>query len=444
MKNARRALLGLLAAGSVLLPAPAGALVAGGDVLPFGATPDHGSTEGTILNAPIVDVASSPDGGGYWQVASDGGVFAWGGAHYAGSLGAIRLNQPIVAIAPTPSGRGYWLAAADGGVFTFGDAPYLGSTGNQRISDPVVEIVAAPVGAGYWLVTSGGAVFPFGTALHHGDLTANRQASPVVDLATTPMGDGYWLATANGGVYTFGAARFAGSLGGQRLDEPVTGMEAASAGAYWLVARDGAVHTFGGATFEGSGANLCKDAVVDIAVRRGGGYWLGTTPLPPASWPSGTHPLDQLALESAQMTSMLRLFQGCEQSWPGPVRGVLSHPLPGARITGGYGHRTHPIYGRPQHHTGVDFAGGSTAVAAADGRVIEVRERVGYGLAVVVDHNGMSTVYAHLARVSVRSGEAVRQGQAIGAVGRSGFATGDHLHFEVRVHGILTDPMAWL
>ena len=54
----------------------------------------------------------------------------------------------------------------------------------------------------------------------------------------------------------------------------------------------------------------------------GGGYWLGTTPLPPASWPGGTHPLDQLALESAQMTSMLRLFQGCEQQWSGPVRGV--------------------------------------------------------------------------------------------------------------------------
>ena len=443
MKNARRALLALLVAGSVLLPTPADALVAGGDVLPFGA-PDHGSTEGTVLNAPVVDIAASPDGAGYWTVASDGGVFSFGGAFYAGSLGDIPLNQPIVSMAATPSGRGYWLAAADGGVFTFGDARFLGSRGSSGTSDPVVGIAAAPVGAGYWLVTSGGAVFPFGTALQHGDLTSNRQASPVVGMTPTPTGDGYWLATADGGVYTFGAARFAGSLGGQRLDEPVTGIEAASGSAYWLVTRDGAVHTFGGATFSGSAANACKDAVVGLVARRGGGYWLGTTPLPPASWPSGTHPLDQLALESAQMTSMLRLFQGCGRSWAGPVRGVLSHPLPGARITGGYGHRTHPIYRRPQHHTGVDFAGGSTAMAAADGRVIEVRERVGYGLTVVVDHNGMSTVYSHLARVAVRSGEAVRQGQAIGTVGRSGFATGDHLHFEVRIRGVLTDPMAWL
>ena len=442
MKIARRAVLGALLA-IVLLADPAGALVAGGDVLPFGA-PDHGSTQGTVLNAPVVDIAAAPDGSGYWTVASDGGVFSFGGAFYAGSLGNIRLNQPIVSMAATPSGRGYWLAASDGGVFTFGDAPFLGSTGNNRISDPVVGIAAAPIGAGYWLVTSGGAVFPFGTALHHGDLTNDRQASRVVGMAATPTGDGYWLATANGGVYTFGAARFAGSLGGQRLDEPVSAIEAASGSAYWLVARDGAVHTFGAATFSGSAANACKDAVVGLVARRGGGYWLGTTPLPPASWPSGTHPLDQLALESAQMTSMLRLFQGCQKGWARPVRGVLSHPLPGARITGGYGQRTHPIYRRPQMHTGVDFAGGSTALAAADGRVIEVRERVGYGLAVVVDHDGMSTVYSHLARASVRSGAVVRRGQAIGAVGSSGFATGPHLHFEVRVHGQHSDPLAWL
>jgi hypothetical protein len=114
MKIARRALLAVLAASSVLLPTPAGALVAGGDVLPF-AAPDHGSTEGTVLNAPVVDIAASPDGAGYWTVASDGGVFSFGGAFYAGSLGDIPHNQPIVSMAPTPSGRGYWLAAADGG-----------------------------------------------------------------------------------------------------------------------------------------------------------------------------------------------------------------------------------------------------------------------------------------------------------------------------------------
>jgi hypothetical protein len=425
------------------LPSAAAAQSAGGDVLAYGA-PAHGSTRGVALNAPIVDLAASPDGSGYWQVASDGGVFSFGGAFYAGSLGNIRLNQPIIGMAATPTGRGYWLVAADGGVFTFGDAPFLGSLGGQRLSDRVVGIVAAPVGLGYWLVTSGGAVWTFGSAQQWGDLTSNPQASPVVGMASTPLGKGYWLVTANGGVYTFGGARFAGSLAGQRLDEPVVGIDAASNAAYWLVARDGAVHTFGGAAFAGSAANACKDAVLGIAGRRGGGYWLGTTPLPAAVHPD-SDPINVVAREGAQLTSLLRLRQGCA---PGasPRKGVLAHPLPGSRVSSSYGQRTHPIYNRPQLHAGTDFAGGGTsALAAAAGTVVEVRERPGYGITVVVDHgNGIGTSYSHLARSAVASGATVGQGQVIGTVGRTGFATGDHLHFEVRVHGVTTDPLAWL
>jgi hypothetical protein len=432
----------IVATATLLVPAVAGAVVAGGDVLAFGA-PDHGSTEGVLLNAPIVDIAASPDGRGYWEVASDGGVFAFGGAHFAGSLGNLRLNQPIVAMAPTPTGRGYWLAAGDGGVFTFGDAPYLGSTGDRQLSERVVGIVAAPLGYGYWLVTGGGTVFAFGTAPHQGDLTSNRQQSPVVGMAVTPAGDGYWLATANGGVYTFGRATFGGALAGQRLDEPVTGIDAASSTAYWLVARDGAVHTFGGAQFAGSAANQCKDAVLGIAARRGGGYWLATTPLPAAVHTS-SDPIAIVATEGAQLTSLLRLRQGC-QPGASPRRGVLSHPLPGSRVTSGYGSRTHPVYGRPQFHSGTDFAGRTTALAAADGLVLEIRDRPGFGLTIVLDHgNGIGTSYSHLARVAVRSGDHVTAGQPIGTVGRSGFATGDHLHFEVRVHGVTTNPLDWL
>ena len=443
MKHARRALLGLVAAISVLFPSPVGAAVAGGDVLAYG-TPDHGSTEGVVLNAPIVDLAAAPDGSGYWTVASDGGVFAFGRARYAGSLGNIVLNQPIVAMAPTPSGRGYWLAAADGGVFTFGDAPFLGSAANDRLTDRVVGIAAAPIGAGYLLVTSGGAVLRYGAALHHGDLTSNRPPRPVVGMAVTPTGDGYWLATSDGGVYTFGAARFGGSLGGQRLDEPVTGIDATSSTAYWLVARDGAVHSFGGAVFAGSAANACKDAVLGIAARREGGYWLGTTPLPGAAYSSRTPPLERTEAEGAQLTSLLRLRQGC-QPGAAPRRGAFAHPLPGARVSTAYGWRTHPIHRVRQFHTGTDFAGGSTARAAAAGTVLEVRLRAGYGLTVVLDHgNGVGTSYSHLGRASVASGQRVAQGEAVGAVGSSGDATGPHLHFEVRVHGQHTDPLSWL
>jgi hypothetical protein len=283
-------------------------------------------------------------------------------------------------------------------------------------------------------------VLAFGSAHHWGDLTAHRPAHPVVGISTTPAGDGYWLAATDGGVFSFGGATFAGSLGDRRLDEPVTGIDTAGVGAYWLVTRDGAVYSFGGARYAGGATSVCKDAVLGVAAHRGGGYWLVTAPLAGADV-SSSDPLARTAAESAQITSLLRLRQGCE---PGasPHAGALAHPLPGSRITTTYGWRTHPIYHRPQFHTGTDFAGRPTAFAAAAGRVVEVRTRAGYGLAVVIDHgNGIGTVYAHLASAAVRVGQSIAQGAVVGAVGHSGDATGNHLHFEVRVHGLPTDPL---
>jgi hypothetical protein len=82
---------------------------------------------GTPLNAPIVGMAATPDDGGYWEVASDGGIFSFVDASFYGSTGAITLNRPIVGVAPTSDGKGYWLAASDGGIFNFGSAPFDGS-----------------------------------------------------------------------------------------------------------------------------------------------------------------------------------------------------------------------------------------------------------------------------------------------------------------------------
>ena len=67
---------------------------------------------GQHLNAPVVGVATTPDGQGYWLVASDGGVFAFGDAPFEGSMGGRHLNAPIVGIAPTRNGQGYWLVAS--------------------------------------------------------------------------------------------------------------------------------------------------------------------------------------------------------------------------------------------------------------------------------------------------------------------------------------------
>ena len=92
------------------------------------------------LTRPVVGMAASPQGGGYWMVASDGGVFAFGTAGFYGSTGAIKLNRPVVGMAATPDGRGYWLVASDGGVFTFGDAQFDGSLGSTPLPAPIVGV----------------------------------------------------------------------------------------------------------------------------------------------------------------------------------------------------------------------------------------------------------------------------------------------------------------
>ena len=80
-------------------------------------------------------------------MASDGGVFSFGDAAFYGSTGAIHLNQPIVGMAATPTGQGYWLVASDGGIFSFGDAAFYGSTGAIHLNQPIVGMAATPTRA---------------------------------------------------------------------------------------------------------------------------------------------------------------------------------------------------------------------------------------------------------------------------------------------------------
>ncbi|HEX5267588.1 MAG TPA: hypothetical protein VFW24_12520, partial [Acidimicrobiales bacterium] len=130
------------------------------------------------------------DGGGYWLVGADGGVFSFGDAQFEGSAYtatpvtgplAGRLATPIVGMAPTADGHGYWLVASGGGVFTFGRAPYLGSMGGRRLSGPVVAVTPTRDHAGYWLVGSDGGVFTFGNAVFRG--AGPPGGSPAVALS---------------------------------------------------------------------------------------------------------------------------------------------------------------------------------------------------------------------------------------------------------------------
>jgi hypothetical protein len=205
------------------------------------------------LNEPIVGMASTPDGGGYWNVASDGGIFSFGDAKFFGSTGNIALNKPIVGMARTPDGNGYWLVASDGGIFAFGDAAFHGSTGAISLNQPVVGMSSTPNGQGYWLVASDGGIFSFGNAAFHGSTGAIHLNKPVVGMAGTPSGSGYWLVASDGGIFSFGDAKFYGSTGAITLNLPVVGMAAVPRGTgYWFSAADGGMFAFGSAAFYGS------------------------------------------------------------------------------------------------------------------------------------------------------------------------------------------------
>ena len=93
-------------------------------------------------SVPIVGVAATPTGKGYWLVGSDGAVYPFGDASALGSLGGSHLNSPIQAMAATADGQGYWLVAADGGVFSFGGAPFLGSLGGQHLNQPIGGLIS--------------------------------------------------------------------------------------------------------------------------------------------------------------------------------------------------------------------------------------------------------------------------------------------------------------
>jgi murein DD-endopeptidase MepM/ murein hydrolase activator NlpD len=121
---------------------------------------------------------------------------------------------------------------------------------------------------------------------------------------------------------------------------------------------------------------------------------------------------------------------------------AFAWPSRGA-ITSGFGLRRHPVFGITHLHTGVDIAAvrGSPVLAAADGRVIYTGWFGGYGKIVVIDHGEeVSTLYGHLSQWLVAVGDDVHRGQPIARIGNTGYSTGPHLHFEIRVNGTPVDP----
>jgi murein DD-endopeptidase MepM/ murein hydrolase activator NlpD len=118
-----------------------------------------------------------------------------------------------------------------------------------------------------------------------------------------------------------------------------------------------------------------------------------------------------------------------------------------AQVTSPFGWRRHPIFGVRKFHTGVDLAGPNhSAIRAADnGNVLYTGWYGGYGKVVIISHGkGMATLYAHMSKADVSVGQNVSKGDVIGHEGTTGFSTGPHLHFEVRVDGKPNNPMNYL
>lgn len=130
------------------------------------------------------------------------------------------------------------------------------------------------------------------------------------------------------------------------------------------------------------------------------------------------------------------------------VGGIMAWPVPGyTRITSQYGMRTHPITGIYKLHTGVDIGApiGANFVAANDGIVVKAGYNIAYGNMVILDHGGgVQTLYAHGTDILVEVGDTVMQGTSVLSVGSTGYSTGPHAHFEVRVNGICVEPLDYI
>jgi len=152
---------------------------------------------------------------------------------------------------------------------------------------------------------------------------------------------------------------------------------------------------------------------------------------------------DKLQEEADQLVDEIKKLQDTTKVYTG---GTFLWPTTSTVITSPFGMRTDPYTGIYTGHTGIDIGvgTGSPVYAAASGTVIIAGTYGGYGYAVVIDHgSGISTLYGHNSQLLVSVGQKVERGQTISYSGSTGWSTGPHLHFEVRVNGAYVDPMSY-
>jgi murein DD-endopeptidase MepM/ murein hydrolase activator NlpD len=146
-----------------------------------------------------------------------------------------------------------------------------------------------------------------------------------------------------------------------------------------------------------------------------------------------------ITAELAKQQSKTAVYSGGVMGWPVPSSHNISSP---------FGPRVNPISGRTEIHTGIDIPApsGSPIVASAAGKVIYAQwNSGGYGNMIGIDHGGgIATYYCHCSSIVTSVGQTVSRGQLIGRVGTTGYSTGNHCHFEVRVNGVAKNPLSFL
>jgi murein DD-endopeptidase MepM/ murein hydrolase activator NlpD len=155
--------------------------------------------------------------------------------------------------------------------------------------------------------------------------------------------------------------------------------------------------------------------------------------------------LEQAAAKAAREEARRRAAAAAAGSTVAPT-GDLRWPVDTGSISARVGPRTHPVFGYPSCHTGVDVAAptGTPVFAAAAGTIATITSGGAYGNAVLIAHgDGLTTFYAHLSSVAVQVGRQVDKGQTVGGIGSTGWSTGPHLHFETRINGSAYDPLGW-
>lgn len=154
---------------------------------------------------------------------------------------------------------------------------------------------------------------------------------------------------------------------------------------------------------------------------------------------------DMIKISSDLEKEVQRLIRESTLTYTG---GKFMWPVPGySRISSGYNPRNSPISGKYEFHTGIDIPAGfgSPVVAAADGKVITAGWIRGYGNTVMIDHgSGYVTLYAHNSSLTVSQGQMVKRGSQVAKIGSTGYSTGNHCHFEVRLNGAHKNPHNYL